>query len=595
MARNHISRIGTALDTLGTRLGEASKSVAAMTGSGVEAGQAQSLEDLGHGLKTALDNLHPLATACLQGDRLKALSLAEDLDEHVAKEIARPQILEDLKGVVREAQDELTGKVGKHRTPVKQFIETGRALPAKITDINTAAADAVAAIRTWAATDSQKETDMADDKTLKGIETAIQGLGKQVSFLTARQSPSAGGTSAAGQFRSVTAQMAATLDALGLPHLGVQFATPGTTDAARDTLVENLLNEFQETERNGNKVYVLGEGPRRAVSAEDSRLLAGAAKSAARRVRAEADNILDILDRLPDLNRFRTTTGALSPKDARNEVAERFRDLDVVMANPYGINAPRTHYILRRVLKGLTDFFDYANLEPEFQAALYELDLPDQVADDLLPSGDPDELAKRRSPSTSEELMFEIREVCQAYGEILKDVSAPAASKLGTAAARLEMYLTTAYTSARDFRDVAVRFGTSLPEQDLLSFNTQARAAVTPRTGAQRGRRKAATKAPVELTVDQLMDWILDVAKPFTGADFRANMRERRSLEILAGELECQSAALKSLIESGDELGFSISLYAPLRQLEELCYYIDRAHEQAAVLAGTTLAPAQAG
>jgi hypothetical protein len=70
-------------------------------------------------------------------------------------------------------------------------------------------------------------------------------------------------------------------------------------------------------------------------------------------------------------------------------------------------------------------------------------------------------------------------------------------------------------------------------------------------------------------------------------ADFRANLRERGSLQILAAELTAQSAAIQSLVRNGQELGFAISLYGPMRQLEELRYYIERAREQADILAGT--------
>lgn len=577
----------TALSDLEKALRGTGARVAEMIGSGVEAGQARSIELLHAGIEVALSNLDPIQAVVTGDEHAHARELARDMATHVAKEIARPQILDDLEKVVAEAEEELQHRVGRHRNPVKYFIAHGQALPAEIAGIAGAADRTVGAVAAWAAPGSRKETEMSDEN-LKAIENAIQQVGRQLSFLSSRGAGAGDLSPGAGEYRSVTAQVSATLDALGMPHHGVQFATEKTTEAALDMLIESLQAEFREEVRNGNKVYVLGETARRAVSTRDGRLLAGAAKSAARRVRAEADNILDILDRLPDLNRFRTQQGALAPKDARDEVAQRFLDLDEVLAEPYGVNVPRAFYTLRRVFKGLLDYFDYANLEPEFWAAVSNLERPEDVPEDLLPIRDPDEVAKRRSPSVSEEIIYEIRELGQAYLEILGDVAAPVLNRLGNAAARLEMYLTTAYNTARDYRDILVRSGTSLPEQDLLAFTAQARAVIIAGTQQVPGTTEAAKpRMQIELTVDQVMDWIVDVAQPFVAADFRANLRERGSLQILAAELTAQSAAIQSLVRNGQELGFAISLYGPMRQLEELRYYIDRAREQADILAGT--------
>ncbi len=589
MAQGSPDNIAKKLASLQDVLQSTRERIAEMTDSGVEAGEARSIELLQAGLQIALSNLPPIHDATEANDRATALELAIELQNHVQKDIARPQILDDLAGVAAEAEEELRRRVGRHRKPVKKFIENTRALRADIEDITGAAESAARDITAWASKDIPKESDMAhDDDNLKGIENAIQQLGRQLSFATASGSPASTGSTGTGRFRTVTGQMAATLDALGMPHHGVQFATEKTTDMARDALIENLLSEFQESERNGNTVYTLGGSRRRTTTAEEGRLLAGAAKSAARRVRAEADNILDILDRLPDLNRFQIQPGALSPADARKEVAERFLDLDEVMADPYGVNIARAVFALRRVFKGLMDYFDYANLEPEFMVAVCDLPQIELIPETLLPIRDPDELSKRRSPSVSEELTHEIGELAAAFNEVMEDVLSPLLNKLGSAAVRLELYLTSAYNSARNYRDVLVRTGTSLPEQDLLSFKTQVRA-VLP---ASMSDNTTGSGPELELSIDQVMDWIMEVAEPFTGASFRANMRERRSLMILADELKGQSVALASLMDSGQTLGFAVSLYGPIRQLEELKYYVDEAQVQAATLAGQSHAQA---
>ncbi len=570
-------RIEKLLDELVTQLRVTGERVTAMIDSGVEAGQARSLELLNSGIETALINLEPLGAAVAEGDRPTVQGSAQELTQHVTRDIARPQILSDLRDVVKEAEEDLGRRVGRHRNPVKEFIGNGKALEADIAGITSATDLLATEIEKWASQDSRKETDMAhNDENLKAIETAIQQLGKQLSFLSARGDRTSydSASSGAGAFRTVTAQMAATLDELGMPHHGVQFSTASTLDRARDSLIEGLLAEFSESERNGNKVYTLGEGAPRVTGPEDGRLLAGAAKSAARRVRAEADNILDILDRLPDMNRFRTRRGVISVRDARKEVEDRFIDLDEVMADPYGVNIARAFFTLRRIVKALIDYFDYANLEAEFTAAMLDLNLPDLIPAELLPFEDEDELSKRRSPTLSEELEYEIKELVRSFGDLVGNVLAPLTNTRGNAAARLELSLTSAYGSARTLRDILVRTGTSLAEQDLLSFTTQV----------------TATVRAVDLTVGQVMDWIIEVTEPFTGPTFRANLRERRSLAILAGELVTQGYALDSLIASAGDYGFSISLPGPMRQLEELKFLINTAETQASILAASSSA-----
>ncbi len=560
---------------------------ASMIGSGVEAGEARSLELLHGGIDTALANLTRLCAAVSADDRDTAHELSQELGQHVNKDIARHQILSDLKDVVQEAEEEQQRRVGRHRNAAKAFIENGKALETDIAGITSATDLAVAEIDAWASEDLLEETDMAHkDDNLKAIETAIQQLGRQLSFLAPRSgaigTPTSSGS--AGAFKTVTAQMTATLDTLGMPHHGVQFSDAKMMDMSRDTLIERLMEQFQETERNGNKAYTLGEGVRTATSPADDRLLAGAAKSAARRVRAEADNILDILDRLPDMTRFRTRSGVVSADDARKEVEDRFVDLDEVMADPFGVNFARACFALRRIFKALLDYFDYANLEPEFVQAVNELEIPQPITNGLILI-DVDELSQRRTPTQSEELVFEIKELAQALYEMIEDVWAPLSNERGNAAARLELSLTSAHGSARDLRDLLVRTGTSLAEQDLIPFTTQVMAAVQAPEGTT-----IRWKDNVKLNIGQVMDWIIEVAEPFTGASFRTDTRERRSLAILAGELCAQALVLKELIEQADKHGFSLSLPGPMRQLEELKFLIDTAAAQASLLAGSSTA-----
>jgi hypothetical protein len=586
MADSTKDRIIALLKRLEVQLNDTAARLTSMAALGVDAGQARSLELLRSGIDVAIENFAPVRTAVVRNNKPTAVRLTQELMAHVSTDIARPQVLDDLEGVIEDAEEEEQGRVGRHRNPVREFITHAKALENDIALITTAAIRVGTEITTWAQPGPEKETDMArKNENLKAIEAAIQQVGRQLSFLATRKDRATGTTPGEGVFKNVTAQMISTLDALGMPHHGVQFAKGRGQDMSRDTLIESLMAEFSEKTRNGNTVYTLGEGQRRITNPEDGRMLAGAAKSAARRVRAEADNILDILDRLPDMARFQTGRDVVSVDEARMEVENRFVDLDEVMADPYGVNIARALFAIRRVLKGLLDYFDYANLEPEFTAAVTELNLDDLIPDGLLPATDVDELSQRRSPTLSEELKFEIVELVQAFGEMVQDVLAPLSNTRGNAAARLELSLTSAYGSARDLRDILVRTGTALSEQDLITFTSQIRAQVVRPTRGEATR----ISIPFDLSVGQVMDWILEVTEPFTGASFRANVRERGSLAILAAELRAQNDAIADLISSASEFGFAISLPGPMRQLEELKFLIETAEAQATILASPNL------
>ncbi len=97
-------------------------------------------------------------------------------------------------------------------------------------------------------------------------------------------------------------------------------------------------------------------------------------------------------------------------------------------------------------------------------------------------------------------------------------------------------------------------------------------------------------KDNVKLNIGQVMDWIIEVAEPFTGASFRADTRERRSLAILAGALCAQALVLKDLIEQADKHGFPLSLSGPMRQLEDFEFLIETAAAQASLLVGLSTA-----
>ncbi len=404
--------------------------------------------------------------------------------------------------------------------------------------------------------------------------------GGRFSFLgTGGAAAAPAASTSSGRFGSVSDQLVASLEALGLPHHGVQFAAPAAAEEARSDLIEGLLDNFQKELRAGNVIFVPGGGADRRAKAPPSQVQSGAARVAARLVRAEADNILDILDRLPDMTRFHIRPGSPTGAEARGTVAERFDDLDEVMADPIGVNLPRAEFALRRIEKALLDFFDFANLEPELADQFRKKGDRNSVSGRLPRTvRDEDELGQRRSVVQSEELRREIAELVDSLLRLKARVRSPLGDTLGTTAARLEQTLTVVYGSARSLRDILVRSGSSLPEQDVQLFATGITVPVEDRwTNGDGGAKESGRQNFVILSSGQVLDWIMEVSEPYVGAANRSVMLESEDFAILAGELEAAVAVVERLMGECHRLGFAYRLPGPMRQLEELKFHIKAA------------------
>lgn len=571
-----------ALDALRESLVEIRTAAAALSESKVEAGEARSISDLRAGADVALDLVAELRVAAVEPETAGFAAQAAELRDYIVREVAAPALVDDIAAAADEAEAELAGKVGMHRTPYKSFVEIGRRLVETVRATAEQAGRLVQQAGAGAPRPPRKEIEMAENADRSDLVAELQGIGRQLSFLGAAAQPAAGG---AGRFPGVSEQLMATLDALGLPHHGVQFAMPSARDQARGDLIEGLFDAFREEVRDGNPVYVPGptEGRRRPMTAP-SRIQAGAARVAARLVRAEADNILDILDRLPDLTRFRTRPGVPSAAEARQAAAERFADLDEVMADPMGVNLPRADFALKRIVRALFDFFDYANLERELVEELRKLGTGGPIWRMVpRPPRDDDEVGQRRPVVLSEEIRREIAEVTASFARLVARVHSPLSDSLGTAASRLEQTLTVVHGSALSLRELLVRSGSSLPEQDVHLFSSGLAIEVQDRWRPAPGKGKGGATTLL-LSTGQVLDWILEVAEPHVGADHRAAALEREDFAILAGELDAQADALGRVQDECRRLGFAYRLPGPMRQLEELTFHIKTAAKLAAQL-----------
>lgn len=565
----------------------------ALQDSRLDAGEAQSIADVKDGAREARINIGAMDRAIDAGQASETLAQAEALLSHIRQAVARQAIIDDLSAVVAEVTEDLSGRVGMHRNPYKSFIEDGKKLLDTVRAATGLAEEIFQAAAHWAAQTDRKEADMAQQDDESGIVAELQGIGRQLSFLATGSGVIArAGVQGGGSHKSVSQQLMSSLDARGLPHSGVQFASGAETSGPRNDLIEGLLDTYRPAERNGNVIYVPGrteEGRWRDTDGGRSGLLSGAALVAARLVRAEADNILDILNRLPKMIRFRVRPGVPSAKEARDIVADRFEDLDVVMADPIGVNLPRAWFTLRRAVKALLDFFDYANLERELleQFGRFEdlgplqLSLPQPVRDD-------DEVGLRRSVVQSEEIRREIAEVAAGFVRLVLRVTTPITHSLGTTAARLEQTLTVARDAAHELSNVLLRSGSSLPEQDVHFFLSGIKIEIDEVYASQRDTKALPQLA---LSLGQILDWIVEVADPHVAATNLSSTLEAADLDILADELGRQKQALDAVARQSARLGFAYRLPGPSRQLEELAFHIKTATQLARALAQADQVP----
>lgn len=581
------------VEQLRRHLTEIRDGAALLAGSGIDAGEAQSIADLRARADAALDNIGQLAAAVAEGGTAGARRLARQLRDHVGMEIADGRLVEDLEAAVAEAEAELAGRAGPAGKPHKAFVRVGRKVVRTIVKAASGASGLSDLLQEWKPESDRKEVVMAEQSE---VEDAIREVGlevgRQLSFLGTNVAAAAapGGTPSAGSYPNVSAQLMASLDGLTLPHHGVQFATAGTMDAARGDLIEGLLDAFHGEMRDGNLIFVPGPSrERRAVAEASSQIQLGAARVRGRMVRAEADNILDILDRLPDMTRFLTRQGVPSAREARTTVADRFVDLDEVMLDPMGVNVPRATFALRRIAKAILDFFDYANLERELYDELVRCGGDRYVARSIpRPPKDVDETGLRRPVVQSEELRREIAEVAESFVRLADRVLSPTSDTLGVTASRLEQSLTVVHGSALGLRDIMVRSGSSLPEQDVQLFAAGIRIEVESRGAAPRLRGAA-----MILSTGQVLDWILEVSEPYVAAGSRSAYLEQEDFAILADELDDQIAAIDRLHRECSRLGFAFRIPGPMRQLGELRFHIEAAARLARDLTDSARRPAE--
>ncbi|MFD2740290.1 hypothetical protein ACFSUD_11950 [Sulfitobacter aestuarii] len=556
-----------------------------MVASDFAAYEAKSVEDLHDAAQIGRTILDGLCRAIQAGAADDAVERASEFSAHVNDNLNEERLLRDLDAVIDEATSEREDLEGNRRRAMTMLIQSTKSTLKQVRDLPLRAEALMHETRAWAVATRERNIQMARNDATDGITTALQTISRQISFIgTNLGAAESSGTPGAGRFKSVSEQLMASLDALSLPRNGVQFARGEASAAASDALINGLLDAYRPRREAGKTFYEPGRSEGRApLLAAPGQLLGGAARVAARQVRDEADIILDILDRLPDMTRFETRAGVPKLQATSERVARHFADLHEVMADPQGVNLPRAMSTIRRAVKATGDFFDYANLEQEFFDQMEDCDLEDLLSGEPRPM-DEDEVGQRRPVVKAEEIRAEIRELCDAFRRLRADVERPLDDTLGRTAARLELQLAALYHSAQDMRAIFRRHGTSLPEQDLLFFTNELCTSVE--AGSQ--QRHDGRHRKIEISIGQLLDWIIEVAKPHANASHLIGALEALDLQILSEELGHQKTATCKLIEAAEGLGFAIRLAGPMRQLEELHSLLGSAAKSAATLADAT-------
>ncbi|MCD2317304.1 hypothetical protein LQ954_14240 [Sphingomonas sp. IC-11] len=380
------------------------------------------------------------------------------------------------------------------------------------------------------------------------------------------------GRTSGHRFDRVSDQMAATLDSIGLPHDGVQLPASSNPDAARARLIDALSRNFSSRDRDGNRVYQRTDPqPFSRDPYGSSQLLRGRGLVNANLLRAEADALLGILDRLPSMARFQLASPWTEGSVEREVIRRELDALVETARDPMGVNPPRAKFQLRRLNQAIGDYLDNAEIVEVDGTARSRLSdalanasgVEEQI--DIMTSFRDDELCAPTSVVRDEEVRTELANLISLQESICKRLTASqSGAQLGVAAARLEELLTAALASADQLEAYLERSGTDIPEQDVQ---------LEPKSDT----------GTVRLSIGQFIRWVRSVALAYAGAENRAVTLRRNQAQLLAGELDSLSKAAGRFAESR-RLGLSRPL--PRIQLLELAGYLASASEQANVLAG---------
>ncbi len=376
---------------------------------------------------------------------------------------------------------------------------------------------------------------------------------------------------ASGRFETVSDQMMATLDVMGLPHEGVQFGGEGKLELTRSRLIDGLMRNFAWKERDGFRVYYRTDAaPELRSTADPSQLLRGEALVNSEILRTDANALNATIARLPAMNRFETVRGLFDPASMRRRIKDELDALVETARDPLGINRARAKYQFRRVIRTILEYLELGEIHTvaNWRRCFTSDDVRELIRE--LVQVIENDLAAPVSAVREEEVAAELRAVFGLLCSIgRRIVSVQEGAQRGVNSARLELALTATLSAAVALEDQLERTGTDPIEQDLVLVPAQ----------------EGSPETFGGLSLGQFLGWVRAVAGPFSRPENKAANLHSGDLKILRCELRSLRQAAEQFVSGAGSLSFSVRLPGPMRQLVELKYLLDKALNAADAMA----------
>ncbi|WP_104667331.1 hypothetical protein [Ensifer adhaerens] len=376
---------------------------------------------------------------------------------------------------------------------------------------------------------------------------------------------------ASGRFETVSDQMMATLDVMGLPHEGVQFGSEGKLELTRSRLIDGLMRNFAWKERDGFRVYYRTDAaPELRSTADPSQLLRGEALVNSEILRTDANALNATIARLPAMNRFETVRGLFDPASMRRRIKDELDALVETARDPLGINRARAKYQFRRVIRTILEYLELGEIHTvaNWRRCFTSDDVRELIRE--LVQVIENDLAAPVSAVREEEVAAELRAVFGLLCSIgRRIVSVQEGAQRGVNSARLELALTATLSAAVALEDQLERTGTDPIEQDLVLVPAQ----------------EGSPETFGGLSLGQFLGWVRAVAEPFSRPENKAANLHAGDLKILRCELRSLRQAAEQFVSGAGSLSFSVRLPGPIRQLVELKYLLDKALNAADAMA----------
>ena len=517
------------------------------------------LRDLNDGLKRARILTRAARNHITAGAYADAAEAVLDLVETVREGIGRRDNIDEIE---REWTDASAEGVPPSRQRWWSEIERG------VDDMVALAGDLIEYLKSYSHAHDSKGAPTMDETD--STAEAVRDLGITIATMIGGTPPT-GASRAARRYEAVADQMTATLDMLGLPHDGVQLSGSEADAAARARLIDGLTRNFASKERAGFKIYsrtatpLAGRDP-----SSPTDLLRGSALVNANLLRAEADAVLGIIDRLPSMVRFQLVQpyvgGAFEAqatiRGELNAIVESARD-------PMGINRLRVTFQFSRLVLAILDYLDQAEIFPRAGKSYKRDGQGIDLIMAWLSTFRDDEVCIESSVVRDEEVRAELANLIDVLLAIGRRLIADRPDEArGQAAARVEECLTSAFAAADAVELTLERSGTDLYEQDIQFASSDCPA--------------------VRISIGQFIRWVRATAGPFARAENRAASLRQPQVALLFEELDTLAAIAGAL--GGELATFGLRRSTPRQQLAELESYLKTAADEAKRLGGAAIA-----